>query len=295
MNRIWLPFPLRLHVQCQDRKIVHARIWMYTCSLSVPSPSSPPSPFLVRCGAIKTEIILCKMFCVLLPLLGPSSPRSACQRSSLRESFAGSAPIAATSRVAATGRSRLSHSQSFAFGSPLFGARFSFSFCLNKKILNLIFLRVSCSLTISESLSRMRVADSALLSTLCFASSRLLHRRDHPRTLVALWVCVSVCVRVSVCVGHPPTRSCLCTIGSSIDSSQARQLCRPLFTIDSRTEGIIADRVSNKILYFKFKLFKSSSNNSNNNNSLTTPELVLCLFLLNLLGNPRENYNKHFN
>lgn len=143
------------------------------------------------------------MFCVLLPLLGPSSPRSACQRSSLRESFAGSAPIAATSRVAATGRSRLSHSQSFAFGSPLFGARFSFSFCLNKKILNLIFLRVSCSLTISESLSRMRVADSALLSTLCFASSRLLHRRDHPRTLVALCVCVSVCVRVCVCGPSP--------------------------------------------------------------------------------------------
>lgn len=199
------------------------------------------------------------------PFLVPAShrrcpPRSACQRSSLRESFAGSAPIAATSRVAATGRSRLSHSQSFAFGSPLFGARFSFSFCLNKKILNLIFLRVSCSLTISESLSRMRVADSALLSTLCFASSRLLHRRDHPRALVALCVCVSVCVRV--CVWAIPQRDPVCA-----RSAQARQLCRPLFTIDSCTKGIIADRVSNKNLYFKLKLFKSSSNNSNSNNS----------------------------
>lgn len=132
----------------------------------------------------------------------------------------------------------------------------------------------------------MRVADSALLSTLCFASSRLLHRRDHPRTLVALCVCVRVCVWAI------PQRDPVCA------DLQAHQLCRPLFTIDSRTEGIIADRVSNKNLYFKFKLFKSSSNNSNtnnNNNSLTTPELVLCLFLLNLLGNPRENYNKHFN
>lgn len=80
----------------------------------------------------------------------------------------------------------------------------------------------------------MRVADSALLLP-CVASSRL--RRDPPRALVAL--CVCICVRACVC-----ERSCLCTIGNSIDSSQARQLCRPLFTIDSRTEGIIADRVT---------------------------------------------------
>lgn len=151
--------------------------------------------------------------CCCCPLLAPFTP-SPRQRSSPRElcwlgwltGWLADWPAPMSAIVGAESRRRHSSSPlaaAFAFVRIRFATfrrSFQFSFCLNKKILNLIFLRVSCSLTISESLSRMRVADFALLFTLC---CRLcLYRRTSSWSSSALvcvyapTVCVFVCVRV---------------------------------------------------------------------------------------------------
>lgn len=71
----WTAFGFHFHsASTSSAKIARSCTLAFECTLARSpsrSPALPPSPFLVRCGAIKTEIILCKMFCVLLPLLGP--------------------------------------------------------------------------------------------------------------------------------------------------------------------------------------------------------------------------------
>lgn len=172
-------------------KIARSWAFAFECTLARPArPSSLPQfpcP-LSSSEAIKTEIILCKMFCVLL-LPAPSCPLLPDLH---WESWLGPAP---TMSAIVGAESRRRHSSSplaaaFAFVRIRFATfrrSFQFSFCLNKKILNLIFLRVSCSLTISESLSRMRVADFALLFSSFFSPHFV---------VIILGPCVCLCVCV---------------------------------------------------------------------------------------------------
>lgn len=158
--------------------------------------------------------------CPLAPPCCPLPPPTRPASDLRRESFAGSAGWLAAMSAIVGAESRRRHSSSslaaaFAFVRIRFASfrrSFQFSFCLNKKILNLIFLRVSCSLTISESLSRMRVADFALLFTL----TRLCRLRFVVIILVRSECMPTQCVSVCVCVRGlipfqpqpPPTRSC---------------------------------------------------------------------------------------